>query len=83
MNKKQILDFINKNLNNKGNLIYLIKGGSFLYGTNTPNSDTDLFGIFIKNNNNIKDELFISTGSDNTKNTKDDIDIFFSWLYFK
>lgn len=76
MTERQILDFINNQINNRGELVYLIKGGSFLYGTNNENSDTDLFGIFIKKNNEIKDSIFVSTGDNIKKNTKDDVDIF-------
>lgn len=54
--------------------------GSQLYGTETPDSDTDYKGVFLPT----KDELLLnrvpkhinqSTGNDFSKNTKDDIDI--------
>lgn len=53
--------------------------GSHLFGTNTPSSDMDYKGIFIPSGDEIllgeyKDSVSESTGSDFSKNTKDDID---------
>jgi len=60
-------------------LIYFVKFGSHLYGTNTPNSDTDYKGIFLPSKDqlllqNVSKSITFSTG-DNNKNTKDDIDV--------
>lgn len=53
--------------------------GSKLYGTNTENSDTDIKGIFIPDMDEVllgKDpsNITFTTGNDNEKNSKDDID---------
>lgn len=60
-------------------LIVKIKFGSHLYGTNTPESDTDYKAVYLPE---LKDLLLgrakasyrISTGDDNSINSKDDID---------
>ena len=59
--------------------IVKIRFGSHLYGTNNQNSDTDYKGIFIPDYREIllgkishNDNQ--STGSNNSKNTKDDVD---------
>ena len=55
--------------------------GSYLYGTNTPISDTDYKGVDYPTFEQIalgqipKNIYYHSTGSDKTKNTKNDIDI--------
>jgi len=64
-----------KNLNK----IVEIKFGSFLYGTNTPESDLDLRGVFLPTREEIllgdyKDTVDIKTKVGSGKNTKDDID---------
>lgn len=75
-----MLDKVEELLKGKGKLIYACKFGSHLYGTNTPTSDIDVKGIFIPNidyfysGQDIKQVSFTS-GQDNTKNNKDDIDI--------
>lgn len=62
--------------------------GSHLYGTSTESSDKDFKGIFLPTFddcvlNNIPKTFSFSTGSDKTKNTKDDIDEeIFSLQYF-
>ena len=70
------------------NIILETKFGSHLYGLDTPNSDTDIKGIFLPT----IDELLLgnypksikhTTGKANQKNTKDDIDSeFYSLPYF-
>lgn len=61
--------------------ILLIKSGSYLYGTNTPNSDQDRLGIFL----NTKDEILglqnseeltenVISKAENGRNTKDAVD---------
>ena len=70
------------------NIILETKFGSHLYGLDTPNSDTDIKGIFLPT----IDELLLgnypksikhTTGKSHQKNTKDDIDSeFYSLPYF-
>jgi len=63
-----------------GKLLYLIKFGSHLYGTDTPNSDLDIKGIFVPSfksivmQDRVKGTSF-STGDSVGKNTNEDIDI--------
>ncbi|MCK9369192.1 nucleotidyltransferase domain-containing protein [Candidatus Dojkabacteria bacterium] len=67
-------------------VIFLTKFGSQLYGTNTPESDLDIKGVFIPS----RDMMYlgeipksIQNESSNCKNTKDDIDIqLYSIQYF-
>jgi len=60
-------------------ILYLVEFGSTLYGTNTPDSDTDYKGIFLPS----KESCFLNTqnkhisytsGKSNSKNGTDDID---------
>jgi hypothetical protein len=73
---------------NNAELIYLIKFGSHLYGTNTKNSDEDYKGIFLPSVNSCilqkaSKSLTYSTGNEKGKNTKEDIDIqLWSLQYF-
>lgn len=69
------------------NIIVLTRFGSHLYGTDTPESDTDIKGIFLPT----KEEVLLGKiprcvsckTKKNEKNTKDDIDIeIFSLHYF-
>ena len=70
------------------NLIVKMKFGAHLYGTATSDSDVDYKGIFMPT----KDEVLLgripkshshSTGKEESKNTKDDIDIeIYSFHYF-
>ena len=60
-------------------MICKMKFGSHLYGTATEKSDTDYKGIFQPSKedcflNNIPKSYSNSTGSNNSKNSKDDID---------
>lgn len=79
--KQDIFDTIKKIENDYNvNIIYCIKSGSQLHGTNTPVSDTDYTGIYVPS---IKDivlkrdlhQIKLTTGNNNSKNTKNDIDI--------
>ena len=59
-------------------LLFLTKSGSHLYGTNTPNSDSDYIGLFIQAPQSVLvgdriDHIVRSTGDDKGKNCKDDI----------
>lgn len=61
-------------------LLFLTKFGSHLYGTNGPNSDTDVKGIFLPSKKSLIlgnrcDHLTFSTGTDAGKNSSEDIDI--------
>jgi adenylate kinase family enzyme len=70
------------------NIIVKMKFGAHLYGTATSDSDIDYKGIFMPS----KDEVLLgripkshshSTGKDESKNTKDDIDVeIYSFHYF-
>jgi len=61
-----------------GEIVYISTSGSKLVGTNTKNSDTDYFGIFIPTKISIllKEDISVFTNNNNNKkNSKDDIDI--------
>jgi predicted nucleotidyltransferase len=63
-----------------GRLLYLTKFGSHLYGTNTEDSDLDLKGVFLPPMQEMvmghhTKTLSYSSGSDNTRNTSEDMDI--------
>lgn len=60
--------------------IVKMKFGSQVYGTSTPESDTDYKAIYLPSANDIllqkvKGSINQSTGNDKTKNTKDDVDM--------
>ncbi|CAA6800821.1 MAG: Thioredoxin, phage-associated [uncultured Sulfurovum sp.] len=61
-------------------VVYITMYGSKLYGTDNPNSDTDYKGIFIPNKNDVLlkrdiEHYNFNSNEDNTKNSKDDIDL--------
>lgn len=65
--------------NTKSHVIVLMKFGSHLYGTDTPNSDIDYKGIFMPSLsdlllNRVSKSCSITTKQDNGKNTSKDID---------
>lgn len=68
--------------------IVKMKFGSHLYGTDTPDSDTDYKGIYLPSKedcylNNIVKTINKTTGDSDSKNTKDDIDEeYYSLQYF-
>jgi predicted nucleotidyltransferase len=70
------------------NVIFLGRQGSFLYGTNTPESDLDIKGIFIPSKilmykGKVPNTIQNDKKEKGVKNTKDDIDIqLFSIQYF-
>lgn len=71
-----MLDEIKK----KYNLVVLMKFGSHLYGTDSETSDVDYKGVYIPDSNdyflqNVKSTISLSTGSNDSKNTNEDIDI--------
>lgn len=67
---------------NKELMLYKVKFGSVLYGTNTPDSDIDYKGIFLPKLDDLIlgalgnkcDTITKSTGNDNSKNDKNDVD---------
>ncbi len=69
-------------------IIVKMKFGSHLYGTDTPESDTDIKGIFLPSKRQIylgqiPKSYNMSTGGETSKNTKKDIDTeIFSLHYF-
>jgi len=73
---------------NNVELVYLSKFGSHLYGTDTPDSDTDYKGIFLPSKDqcilqNIPKSINFSTGKNDSKNTDEDVDIdLWSLQYF-
>ena len=80
MNTESILETIRNKINGFGKIIYVTIFGSYLYGTNTDNSDMDYYAIYVPFLDNIilenfPNDITISTGNNNSKNTKDDIDI--------
>lgn len=71
---------IEANLPKSAKVICLMKHGSHLYGLNTEDSDVDYKGVFIPSKEDAilgltKDEYRSSTGSNDSKNGKDDIDV--------
>ena len=70
------------------NIILKTKFGSHLYGTDTPESDLDIKGIFLPELRDVllqkvPKEIDLSTNTSDTKNTKNDIDEgYYSLHYF-
>jgi len=61
-------------------VVYVSKYGSKLYGTDNENSDTDYKGIFIPNKRSVllkqdMEHYNFNSNDNNTKNSKDDIDL--------
>jgi len=77
----EVLEMVREKLRPYGRLLFLTKSGSQLYGTNTPESDTDYLGVFLANPEyhlgfkNI-DEVDLSevVKDENGKNTKEALD---------
>jgi hypothetical protein len=62
------------------NILFLCKFGSHLYGTNTPESDEDFKGVYLPTLEqciigDVPRTVSYYSGKDDSKNTKDDIDI--------
>lgn len=80
MNNSEIIKKAESLLPEGSKLLCLVKFGSHLYGTNTENSDTDYKGIYqppkkgLLTGKKFK-TVNASTGNDDSKNTKEDIDI--------
>lgn len=79
--KMRLSDIPNYEKLKKYDLLFLCKFGSHLYGTDTPESDIDLKGVYVPSLKNIllnKTERSINLSiknSDGIKNSKDDVDI--------
>ncbi len=78
MNIKNLIDDFEKKHNCK--VVYITKYGSKLYGTDNPNSDTDYKGVFIPNRDDVLlkrdlEHFNFNSNNDNTRNSKDDIDL--------
>ncbi len=61
-------------------LLYLVKFGSHLYGTDTEDSDLDIYGVFVPSVESLALQrspkaLQMSSGDKDGKNTKDDFDL--------
>lgn len=73
---------------NDYNVIFLTKFGSHLYGTDTPESDTDYKGVFIPTKEqmmlgNFPKQVSFDSNTSNEKNGKDDVDCqLYSLHYF-
>lgn len=89
-----LFKYVNEKIDMRNDkLILVIPFGSKLYGTDTENSDLDIFGLYIPPKydmlvSNYREKLKYTTSTNNTKNTKDDIDVtlwsvqyFFNKLY--
>jgi hypothetical protein len=69
-------------------LLYLVKFGSHLYGTDTPESDEDYKGIFLPSKKscflqNCPKSINLNTGDDKSKNSSKDVDLqLWSLQYF-
>lgn len=68
-----------KSLNNI-NVVCLMRHGSHLYGLNTPNSDSDYKGVYIPDAVEAllgidSTHITVNTSNEETKNTKDDVDV--------
>ncbi|MBU0630980.1 MAG: nucleotidyltransferase domain-containing protein [Candidatus Margulisbacteria bacterium] len=81
MDKNEVLEFLKtKSMPEDIKIVYLTQAGSKLYGTDSPESDDDYAGIFIPTYKRLLlkeniDNIKRTTGCDNSKNKKEDIDI--------
>jgi len=72
----------------KEKVLFLTKAGSFLYGTNSEKSDTDIKGVFLPDLNDLilkksPNHYNFKTGDSHSRNTSEDIDVtFYSLQYF-
>ncbi len=78
MKIEQFIKEFEKQYNYK--VVYITKYGSKLYGTDNPNSDTDYKGIFIPSRESVLlkrdiEHYNFNSNSNNTRNSKDDIDL--------
>ena len=75
-----MIESIKSKVKDYGELLYVTKFGSKLYGTDSETSDDDYKAIFLPKKelmllNRIPNTIVISTGSDKSRNTSSDIDI--------
>jgi predicted nucleotidyltransferase len=82
MTPREVIDRAVEKLKPFGTLIYLVRTGSHLYGTNTPESDEDFVGVFIPHKEyligfkEVKEvDCSIVDKDESGKNTKDATDI--------
>jgi len=80
MDKNEARDFVRSELKGHGKLLHIGLMGSKLYGTDTEDSDTDYFGIYLPSLHDVfsgeaKEVITFNTNGNNTKNGKDDCDI--------
>lgn len=81
MNNEQLLKKAQEMCKDRGHeLLYLVRFGSELYGTNTQNSDTDVKGIFLPSKKSLLlgqkcQHLNFKTGDDKSKNSSEDVDL--------
>lgn len=75
------VEYVKNMLKDKGHkLLYMVKFGSHLYGTNRPESDTDLKGVFLPSKHSCymcdaPKHFSYKTGDNDSKNTADDVDV--------
>ena len=81
MTKEELINLSQELCEKRGDtLLYLTQFGSHLYGTNTPNSDIDIRGVYLPNKKDLllgksRKVLDYSTGNNKDKNSAADIDI--------
>lgn len=78
--KDKILKTVLNRLDEEDTLLALYFGGSSLYGTRTPTSDTDFIGVFKPSTKslvlkNARSSYRLDSSNSKTKNTKNDIDV--------
>ena len=78
MNIKNLIKNFEQEYNT--HVVYITMYGSKLYGTDNPNSDTDYKGVFIPNREDVLlkrdlEHYNFNSNEDNTRNSKDDIDL--------
>lgn len=80
IDKNKVIDTILANMSPKYRLVYAAVMGSHLYGTSSPDSDLDVKFVFMPSVDDCilgidSKNLNMNTNGDNTKNTKDDVDL--------
>lgn len=80
LSTQEVMDKIRPLIRDNETIIYLVYFGSHLYGTHNEDSDLDVKGIFLPSMEdlilrNYRKSINWKSGTDNDKNSKDDIDI--------
>jgi len=81
VNERRVLTDMREKIESEDHeLLYLVRFGSHLYGTNGPNSDVDFKGVFLPSMKscllgNAPKHFTSTTGESGSKNSKDDIDV--------